>query len=138
MTELQSGPNAVVPLIAGDVPAEAERIPVLRERISAFAAANGAGDCVLGDIRLAVSEGVTNVVRHAYRPGHEGPVHYAADIEDGSLEIVIADDGEGIRPGPAEGSGLGLGIVAEVTANFAIRQRLPRGTELWMSFLLDA
>jgi serine/threonine-protein kinase RsbW len=113
----------------------AERI---RRAIAGFAAENGAAGQLLANIALAVSEAATNVVRHAYLPGRKGAIDYAADVEDGSLEIVIADDGEGIRPGPAEGSGLGLVIVSSVSADFAIRERRPRGTELWMSFLLDA
>lgn len=138
MTELRSGPHDLVPLIAGELPAAPGHVERIRQAIASFAAENGAAEHLVADIALAVSEGATNVVRHAYRPGEEGAIHYAADVEDGTLEIVIADDGEGIRPGPSEGSGLGLVIVAAVSADFAIRERLPRGTELWMSFLLDA
>ena len=137
MTQLQSGPTPVVPLINGEVPALPEQVVMVRHAISAFAAQNGASGRVLAHISLAVSEGLTNVVHHAYRPGEEGRIEYAADVEDGTLEIVIADEGEGIRPGTSDGHGLGLQLVAGMSADFEIRQRLPRGTELWMSFLLD-
>jgi anti-sigma regulatory factor (Ser/Thr protein kinase) len=92
----------------------------------------------MGDLRLAVSEAVGNAVLHAYDEGERGEIHFAADIEDGSLEIVISDDGHGFRSGSSEGLGLGLGIIANVCADFSIRQRAPRGTEVWMRFLLDA
>jgi len=139
MTELRSSETPeVVPYVAGEVVARAEHVADVRQAIGDFAAANGAGKALVADIRLAVSEGAANVVHHAYRPGERGRIRFAADVEDGTLEIVIGDDGDGIQPGCSEAHGLGLGIVAEVSADFAIRQRLPRGTELWMSFLVDA
>jgi anti-sigma regulatory factor (Ser/Thr protein kinase) len=138
MTEMRSRVTDAVPYVAGEVDAVADRVADVREAVGDFAAANGATGSLLAHIRLAVSEGAANVVHHAYPSGEDGCIHFAADLEDGTLEVVIADDGEGIQPGSSDAHGLGLGIVAAVSADFAIRQRLPHGTELWMSFLLDA
>jgi anti-sigma regulatory factor (Ser/Thr protein kinase) len=137
MTEIQRTTRPV-PLVAGDVAAMPESVGLLRGTIGAFAAAHGAEGMLMGDIALAVSEAVSNVVVHAYEPGEDGIVHFAADVEDGSLEIVISDDGHGFRSGSSEGLGLGLGILASACADFGIRQRAPRGTEVWMRFVLDA
>ena len=127
-----------VALVAGDIAAVPESVGLLRGTIGAFAGAHGADAHVMGDIHLAVSETVGNVVRHAYDEGEDGLVHFAADVEDDSLEIVISDDGGGFRSGESDGLGLGLGMVAGVCADFSIRQREPRGTEVWLRFMLDA
>ena len=49
------------------VPATAEQIAVLRTEVTEYAQRVGVADGRLGDIRLAVSEAVTNAVLHAYR-----------------------------------------------------------------------
>jgi anti-sigma regulatory factor (Ser/Thr protein kinase) len=113
-------------------------VPVLRRAVAAFAASHGADERLLGDIRLAVSEAVANVVMHAYEPGDRGEVYLRAAIVSGALEVVIADDGLGIRNKPSEGQGLGLGILANVTSDFAIRERAEGGTEIRMRFFLES
>ena len=66
-----------------------------------------------------------------------GRLHYDADIEDGDLEIVIADDGDGVRSDhDRDGLGLGLHIIASVSDEFAVTAR-PVGLEVWMRFALD-
>jgi stage II sporulation protein AB (anti-sigma F factor) len=47
------------------------------------------------EIRLAVSEAVTNAVVHAY-PGDSGWVRVTALLADGALELTVEDDGCGI------------------------------------------
>ncbi|MEA2155108.1 MAG: Histidine kinaselike ATPase domain, partial [Solirubrobacteraceae bacterium] len=49
------------------VGARAENIAPLRHAVAGFAALNGASDCELEDVALAVSEALTNAVLHAYR-----------------------------------------------------------------------
>jgi serine/threonine-protein kinase RsbW len=125
-----------VPYVVGDMAAVPGSVTVLRHMVVAFAAAHGAEGKLVGDIALAVSEAVANAVRHAYDEGDDGELHLAADVEEGILEIVIADDGHGIREGASGGLGMGLGVIADVCADFAIRERSPRGTEIWMRFHL--
>jgi serine/threonine-protein kinase RsbW len=107
-----------------------------RRRITEFAAAHGASHRMQTDIALAVTEAVTNVIVHAYPAGRVGSVSIAADIEQGELEIVVIDHGEGFRPGTSPGLGAGLSIIAETTSAFAIREQTPTGIELWMRFTL--
>jgi hypothetical protein len=129
---------STVPLLAGALPALPEAVPAVRHAVVTFARAHGAGGALLGHIKLAVSEVVANAVQHAYEPGTPGLVHVTADVEHGALEIVVADDGRGFRPGETNGLGVGLPAVAGVTADSAITQRFPHGTEVWMRFLLPA
>ena len=110
-------------------------IPRVRHLVSSFAAEYGAGRPVLERIAIAVSEATTNAVEHAYPPHEPGALHVSADVEDGELEIVIADDGTGLQAAPDSGGlGLGLPMLARCCDRFAVRERRPRGTEIWMGF----
>ena len=123
-----------VPYVALDREALPEMVGEARRRITEMAAAAGADRRLQADIALAVTEAVTNAIVHAYPPGRAGSVSIAADFEEGDLEIVITDDGDGFRPGGSPGLGAGLSIIAETTHAFVIREREPRGVELWMRF----
>jgi anti-sigma regulatory factor (Ser/Thr protein kinase) len=127
-------PDADVAL-GGTVPAAPWAIPDIRHRISAFAAARGASAQDVTRIELAVTEAVTNVVVHAY-PDGPGRLHFAVDAVDGDIQILVVDQGAGMRPGRSEGLGLGLGIIAGVTDDLQITERDPHGLELWMRFVL--
>src|SRR4051794_2871776 len=128
----------VVPFVSFVVSPEPSQVGRVRRSLVAFAAEHGAEAGDQRAIALAVSEAMTNAVVHG-RDGHGGGrVHVAADVERDVLEIVVADDGPGLsprRPAP-EGLGLGLAFVAAMTTRFEVRDREPRGTEVWMRFVL--
>ena len=126
-----------VPCVSLVQPATAAGVRAIRGAISVFAEANGASVDALAAIELAVSEAVANVVVHAY-PDEPGEVRVAADVENGELEIVVVDDGEGFRSGPAPGLGLGLGLMRQCAIAFEIRDRPVGGVEAWLRFALDA
>lgn len=125
-----------VPYLGLDRTAVPEAAGEVRRQITEFAGAHGADRRLQADLALAVTEAVTNVIVHAYPSGRLGTLSIAADIEGGDLEIVISDDGDGFRPGTSPGLGAGLSIIAEIASDFAIREHLPRGIELWMRFEL--
>jgi len=116
----------------------AEPLSVGRARaaISEFAEAAGATRCQVDDVRLAISEAVTNSVRHAYR-GQPGSIYVSAVAACDELWILIADDGCGLEPrSDRPGLGLGLGLIAQVSDDLVIGPRASGGTELRMSFRL--
>jgi serine/threonine-protein kinase RsbW len=125
-----------IPYLGFGSPALPKTAGEARRRITDFAAAHGVDRRLQADIALAVTEAVTNVIVHAYPPGGVGTLSIAADIEEGELEIVVTDEGQGFRPGASPGLGAGLSIVAETASDFAIRENEPRGIELWMRFHL--
>jgi len=129
-------PRQSTPLIAADARAEPSAVAQLRRAVTVFARAQGAGPTTLGSIRLAVSEAVANVVMHAYEPGEEGQVHLRAAAVNGNLQVIVYYEGHGIRTKPSQGQGLGLGLLAQISADLSIRRREPRGTEITMSFVL--
>lgn len=126
--------------MAGSLPARAESVTVLRRRVVDFARRHGVGRHDRDRIALAITEATANVVAHAYPPLHgDGTIRYVADLEDGDLQIVVSDDGAGIRTGHrSRGLGVGLNLIAAMTSDFTITPREPRGIDLWMRFVLDA
>jgi anti-sigma regulatory factor (Ser/Thr protein kinase) len=125
-----------VPTLSFAFPATAEAVPRARHWVDGFINAH-ADDADLRDrIRLAFTEAFDNAVAHAYGSAEHGQVQVAADIEHGMLEVVVIDDGRGLTPSQADGLGAGLSIIARSTDSFAIRERVPTGTEVWLRFAL--
>ena len=86
------------------------------------------------DIRLAVTEACTNVVRHAYRD-REGPLEIVIEPSAEGLTVVVADRGRGILPNPSsEGPGLGLPLIAALADALEIEHSPQRGSRLSMQF----
>jgi serine/threonine-protein kinase RsbW len=130
-----------VPHLRLHLPAVSGNVPLIRHAVLAFAASQGASQELQGTIALAITEAVSNVVVHAYRD-REDPatvtVEADADRGEGDLQIVVADEGLGLTPRyESDGLGMGLDIIADVSDDFSIRDRLPRGTEVFMRFALD-
>jgi serine/threonine-protein kinase RsbW len=128
--------SILVPLVSLDADAVARSVGDVRRRLVAFACELGADRDLQARVALAVTEAATNVVMHAYRDAGPRPLHVTADFEDGDLEVVVADEGEGLRPRRSPGLGAGLGIIAETSDEFVVREREPAGVELWMRFHL--
>src|ERR671917_1594415 len=83
------------------LPARPENVAVVRHVLGAFAEALQLPDPVIEDMRLAVTEACTNVVRHAYSDGEPGPVEILIRPEGDTLLVVVSDQGRGLRPPPA-------------------------------------
>lgn len=119
----------------------AEEIPGLRQSAVQFARANGVRDRLLEDLRLAVSEAVTNAVVHGFRCREQpGTVTLVIDVKpDEVAEVIVRDDGIGMsRRSDSPGLGLGLALIQSVADQ--VEHRSPRegeGFELWMCFRLD-
>jgi serine/threonine-protein kinase RsbW/stage II sporulation protein AB (anti-sigma F factor) len=130
-------PPEAEPQISHSWPAVAESVGEARAAVASFATAAGADSDTLISVKLAVSEAVTNAVLHAYldhdTPGH---VHVRAGHDrSGDLWVVVADDGRGMLPRPdSPGGGLGLPLIAQMTAAFAIDRAESGGTMLHMRF----
>jgi serine/threonine-protein kinase RsbW len=120
-------------------PANAEQIAPIRRSIVSLAEIAGVSDDELGDIALAVSEALTNAVMHAFtgRPG--GTVTVSAEVAGDELEVVVQDNGSGMRPRTdSPGLGLGLPIIAQVTTAVDVRKGSgDRGTRVCMTFPLQ-
>ena len=106
-----------------------------RRALAAVAAAAGAAGERLDEIRLAVSEALTNAVVHAYRNGDAGRLHVTAAVASDELWVLIGDDGRGLHAwNDSKGLGIGLSLISGLSDDFAIVSRASGGTEVQMRF----
>src|SRR5829696_8882221 len=117
------------------LPARPENVALVRHVVGALADALGLPTAVSDDMRLAVTEACTNVVRHAYA-GEHGTIGVVVRPKGEALEVVVSDAGRGIAPSPDTGGpGLGLSLIAALTDSLEIERGLGTGSRLVMSFL---
>lgn len=92
------------------------------------------------DVLLAVSEAATNVIRHAYPGGRESAAfRLDAEINDGRLRVVVADDGAGLGASSANpGLGMGLPLLSTLADTLMLvgPPERSRGLEVRMWFAL--
>ena len=119
------------------VPARAQSVGPLRHAVVEFAGSSGASADQLATIALAVSEALSNAVLHAYVDHDEpGDVIVDAHVHERSLEVLIRDEGHGMRPRTdSPGLGLGLPLIARLAERLVISDTAP-GTSVQMSFAL--
>jgi stage II sporulation protein AB (anti-sigma F factor) len=120
-----------------EFPSRAENIGVARLTVATFASRLPFTVSDLQhDLRVAVSETVTNAVVHAY-PKRPGRVLVETWVENGRLVVVVADWGKGFDPGVAaepdpegEHMGIGLQIVRACMDRVEIDSAPGRGTRV--------
>jgi serine/threonine-protein kinase RsbW len=113
-----------------ETPREARRVVV------AWARDFTTDHVILGDIALAVTEAATNAVLHAYRDrARPGVVTIEACRCGVELCVQVRDDGSGLIPRlDSPGLGLGLGLIAQLSAEADVRTHAEGGTEVVMKF----
>ena len=130
------------------LPAIGENESVCRSAISAFAASLDPTVEELGDIRLAVSEAVTNCIVHAYRDlpsGEVGYVYISVRLYDTrEISVEISDNGCGIedveralKPSfttgdRSERSGMGFLVMENFTDSLTVKSKVGKGTSVLM------
>ena len=114
------------------LPAESDSVGAARRAVAEFASENG-GD--FDDVALAVSEGVSNSVIHAFRGREPGEIEVRAIVERDNIVVSVSDDGIGVTPNPeSPGLGLGLALIGSLTEGVEIRKDPGHGTTLIMRF----
>ena len=117
-------------------PAVPESVPLARQELVCFSLLAGADGGRAEDVKLSVSEALTNVVQHAYR-GVEGVIHVRASIAAEELWVLIGDDGDGLESqNDSPGLGVGLTLIAQMSDGLTIMDRSGGGTEVRMRFVL--
>lgn len=77
------------------LPASAEYVSLIRLTLSGVFSRAGASYDDIEDSKIAVSEAVTNAVKHAYKKNSEiGMINLCFEIFDDRIKIVISDQGE--------------------------------------------
>ena len=109
------------------LPARPENVSVIRHVLGAFAEAMRLPDELVEDLRLAVTEACTNVVRHAYPPEQTGPVEISIQPLEEHVSVIVSDRGRGIgTSSDTTGPGLGLPLIAAI-ADVVELQPVPGG-----------
>ena len=95
--------------ISLQLPAEPRSVATARHALQRFAADTGVD---VEAVALAVSEAVTNAVRHAYSA--DGEIVVRALVND-VLRVIVSDRGAGFAPRPRDGGlHLGLALISQV------------------------
>ena len=120
------------------IPAKAEYIALARLALTGLTDLAALPPEVVADLKLALTEAVSNSVRHAY--GESGGfVEVAYELSGWSLAIEVVDDGAGFdpdRPPALEGDelsegGLGIAIIRTIADEFEIESEAgARGSRL--------
>ncbi len=122
------------------LPSAAENVAIVRRALSGVVDVLDLGDDSLLDINAAVSEACNNVVVHAYE-GMEGLMDVYLCIQPSELEVIVSDDGVGIRPNVPEPDlevqGLGLSLIHALTDRVEFLGGMGEGTKVRMSFAFD-
>ncbi len=80
----------------------------------------------LGDVRLLVSELVTNAIRHA-ELGDEGAIRLLVTVADAAIRVEVRDDGHGFEvqeapTDPARSEGWGLFLVETLADRWGVER----------------
>jgi serine/threonine-protein kinase RsbW len=120
------------------IPARAECIALSRLALTGIAELAAIADDVVADLKLALTEAVSNSIRHAY-DGGDGHVDVCYELTRSVLRIEVVDDGAGFdpaRPPALEGEelsegGLGIAIIRTIADELEIEsQPGARGSRL--------
>jgi serine/threonine-protein kinase RsbW len=110
------------------IPAKAEYITLCRLALTGLAQLRDIGEDTMADLKLALTEAVSNSVRHAYGDDGDGHVDITYELQPDRLGIQVVDDGNGFDPDEApafEGDelsegGLGIAIIRTIADEFEI------------------
>jgi anti-sigma regulatory factor (Ser/Thr protein kinase) len=115
------------------VPPEPHSVPRAREWVIALAEPFVAS-ARIADLRLVISEVITNAVRH----GGEGDMLVAVTPKEGFLCVQVTDTGDGFAPRPRafepdDDGGFGLFLVERLTRRWGLT-RENSNTRVWFEF----
>jgi serine/threonine-protein kinase RsbW len=110
------------------IPAKPEYITLCRLALTGLAQLRAIDEETMADLKLALTEAVSNSVRHAYGPSGDGHVDVMYEVSPDRLGIEVVDNGEGFdpdEPPSLEGDelsegGLGIAIIRSIADDFEI------------------
>lgn len=113
------------------IPAKPEYITLCRLALTGLGQLREIGEDTMADLKLALTEAVSNSVRHAYGPEGEGSVDVRYELHPDRLGIEVVDDGAGFDPddprdrGEQNGEeltegGLGIAIIRSIADEFEL------------------
>src|SRR6266581_2230803 len=77
------------------IPAKAEYVALCRLALTGLAQVRGMEEDTVADLKLALTEAVSNSVRHAYRMNGAGSVDIRYELRPDRIHVEVVDDGDG-------------------------------------------
>jgi serine/threonine-protein kinase RsbW len=116
------------------IPAKAEYITLGRLALTGLARLHTIGEDAMADLKLALTEAVSNSVRHAYGTAGEGHVDISYQLHVDRIVIEVIDDGDGFDPdempsfdgGELSEGGLGIAIIQTIADELEIESQVGR------------
>lgn len=125
-----------------EVPSKSTNLQLVKYAVAAFAAGLPFTLQEIEDLKVAVSEAVTNCIVHAY-PGGEGLIAVYCRQGEDKLSVEVRDDGVGIEDIPwarqasnttdDERMGLGMFFMEQMMDELTIESEPGRGTAVIMT-----
>jgi len=115
-----------------------ENVMLVRQTVEGAAREFGADGSKIDDMKLAVTEACSNVVKYAYR-GETGDLTIGIDPVDDGVAVLISDTGSWLnrRPEDADVGGLGIPLMEAVSRECTIDTD-EGGTTVFLEFSLSA
>src|SRR3954451_5959175 len=128
-----------VPALESDItltsPARPENIALVRHMIEELGSAIHLPRPTVDDMRPAVTEACTNVVRDAYSKD-DGRIEVVIRPDGEAINVIVSDDGRGLGPSPdVAGPRLGLSLIAALADHLEIAHAPQKGSRLLMASL---
>lgn len=100
-----------------DEDASADRLAIVRHRLTAWLRGASVADDVASDVVLAVGEACSNSIEHAYRDRPQGRMRVEAEIGDEEIVVRVVDFGAWQTPAADPGTrGRGLQLIRVVSS----------------------
>lgn len=117
--------------------AEAENVMLVRQAVDGAAREIGASTDVIDDLKLAVTEACSNVVKYAYREG-DGEMEISVDPGGAGFIVIVRDRGSWLErvSGIGDAGGLGIPLMEAVTRSCDIATD-GQGTTVTLEFPLE-
>jgi serine/threonine-protein kinase RsbW len=123
------GQSVVHGVVALTIPAKAEYIVLSRLALSGLARARALEPALIADLKLALTEACSNVVRHAYKEQPAGEVEVRYELDEDKLSVEVVDEGIGFDPAAAAAAagdeldegGLGISIIRAIVDELDIK-----------------
>ena len=128
------------------IPARAEYVALCRLALTGLAQVRPMEGDTLADLKLALTEAVSNSVRHAYPGDGAGHVDIRYELRPDRIRVEIVDDGAGFDPDEAPSfdggelaeGGLGIAIIRTIADELEIASKPgERGSRLRFAKLLS-
>jgi serine/threonine-protein kinase RsbW len=130
------------------IPAKAEYITLCRLALTGLAQLRDIREETMAELKLALTEAVSNSVRHAYGEQGDGHVDITYRLAPDRLGIEVVDDGHGfdheggtspaLEDDELSEGGLGIAIIRSIADEFELQSTAgTRGSRLRFSKVLD-